>query len=1021
MTGLGLGSKKTLVHILLKAIFVLSCPYLILFTASISIRGDTMQSGAGSEIHKELLLGDKAASQNNLVQAKEHYLLAIETWKKLTFNTEAEKIFYKQQIKNAYLSLGLIDTQLERFPEAIDSYKHVIELGDNPDKALTYMLMGRVHKLTGSYSDSMKCFQLSAEIYKKIEATLTTEDKFGLAEVSLQLADYKIALLDYSKAEKDIEKALEIFDKLNYQEEKVQAYWSIGQGPLETGNYDQCLMQFKTALEVAEKMKQEALILKSHLQLVFAYATLGDLDKAREEFKKADQRKNIEDEVNHLRNMWHIFSYLGYRPDEDRAVESEKKYLEKSIELCELNEALKISIEFASALKARASWRIERKEFKRAEEDLTIAIAIFKSKGLPRHEATSLMDLAWIYIENKDFRKAVEILKPVKDLLHKEGMVEMIAGINNSMALALFKANDFEDALEVLKENEAAAPQKWWNKWTTYLALGGVLEKKEKLEEAHKNLKEAVQLLENFRLTLRLEDLRTGFAKDKTLAYQKIVGVLYKLKRFDEALEYADRAKCHILSEQLALTKLRRPKELEGTKLAKEEEELLEYFRLCQSQARRTNISSALETTTILAEKEEELSKIWVTMAEEFKNTSPVQEYLSLRHGDVIEVKKLSKIIQERFGSAALVEYFLGKLDDKNVLFIFVIGSKDGKVKAEYVPLTDEFKKYTESLDETSEGKLLTGRRDWRELGRWLIEPIKEHIKEYKVLCIIPDGNLSNIPIQALYTKDNRYLMETHAVVYYPSATVIEYISSRERGGKGVLTIANPTEDKDIAFSEYEALNINTLFEREGYAVEPPYIGREVTKDFLKEKWSNKDIIHLACHGEFVQKTPLSSSIQLADGLLTAKEIYEESLNSNLVVLSACETAKSAERAGELYGLPRAFVYAGTSSLICTLWKVKDISTTMLLEKFYEELVHAKPATTIKAEALRRAQKYLSELPEEKVIEYLEKVKNTPEDKATIPFQDLKEKIETKKEQIKASQYPFADPYYWAPFVLIGN
>jgi CHAT domain-containing protein len=113
------------------------------------------------------------------------------------------------------------------------------------------------------------------------------------------------------------------------------------------------------------------------------------------------------------------------------------------------------------------------------------------------------------------------------------------------------------------------------------------------------------------------------------------------------------------------------------------------------------------------------------------------------------------------------------------------------------------------------------------------------------------------------------------------------------------------------------------------------------------------------------------------DGLLQMYEIFNMKLNADLVVLSACETGLGKDVKGEgLIGLTRAFLYAGTPSVVVSLWKVEDRSTADLMVRFYR---HLKGGKLSKAEALRQAQ-----------LELIREGK-------------------------------FTHPYHWAPFVLVGK
>jgi len=142
-------------------------------------------------------------------------------------------------------------------------------------------------------------------------------------------------------------------------------------------------------------------------------------------------------------------------------------------------------------------------------------------------------------------------------------------------------------------------------------------------------------------------------------------------------------------------------------------------------------------------------------------------------------------------------------------------------------------------------------------------------------------------------------------------------------------------------------------------------------------------IIHMACHGIINEEHPTLSGLVLSkdgndNGFLSVKDVLNlPPLKSRLVVLSACQTGLGKLVRGEgMVGLTRAFMYAGTPTVLVSLWSVSDVSTATLMGEFYRNLVKEKLSKT---DALRKAQ--LSLLGNEK----------------------------------------FAHPFYWAPFVLVGD
>jgi CHAT domain-containing protein len=172
---------------------------------------------------------------------------------------------------------------------------------------------------------------------------------------------------------------------------------------------------------------------------------------------------------------------------------------------------------------------------------------------------------------------------------------------------------------------------------------------------------------------------------------------------------------------------------------------------------------------------------------------------------------------------------------------------------------------------------------------------------------------------------------------------------------------------------------------------------------------SQYDILHFAAHTELKQDDPLSSAVLLAksaddNGRLEVRDIFGLDLKASLVVLSGCETALGKQSSGdELVGLTRAFIYAGTPSVIASLWKVDDASTASLMRSFYKNL-----KTKSKVESLRQAQlelirgKVNARLLAQRGVGGVGKLGQAPAVRAS-------DSIST------------THPYFWAPFILVGD
>ncbi len=128
------------------------------------------------------------------------------------------------------------------------------------------------------------------------------------------------------------------------------------------------------------------------------------------------------------------------------------------------------------------------------------------------------------------------------------------------------------------------------------------------------------------------------------------------------------------------------------------------------------------------------------------------------------------------------------------------------------------------------------------------------------------------------------------------------------------------------------------------------------------------NILHFACHGKFNLEEPFESELFLAyKEKLTLREILEELKlpKAELVILSACETGISQiEPGGEYIGLSAGFLHAGANSVISSLWAVDDFSTSLLMQKFYDNVLNKKMG---KAKALQSAQQYVRDISKKEV------------------------------------------------------
>lgn len=304
------------------------------------------------------------------------------------------------------------------------------------------------------------------------------------------------------------------------------------------------------------------------------------------------------------------------------------------------------------------------------------------------------------------------------------------------------------------------------------------------------------------------------------------------------------------------------------------------------------------------------------------------------------------------------------------------------------------------------------------------INEILSHIpKECDQLIIIPHQGLHILPLHALPLGKKEqtgkqitqnYLLDQfpRGVRYAPSCQLLQLSQNRQNPSfSNLFAIQNPTDD--LPYTNLEVELICTLFPSVQVLAK-----QEATETALKvnQELPLANCIHFSCHGKFNLKSPLESALILAkdeqpeDGRLTLAEIFGLTLNQCcLVTLSACETGLTGlnDISDEYISLPSGFLYAGSPSVVSSLWSVNDLSTALLMIKFYQNL---KSGSTV-ALALNTAQTWLRDATKEQLEQWAKQLPN--------PTHRMQVRAFLSKQPPKTK--PFESPYYWAAFCAIGQ
>lgn len=487
------------------------------------------------------------------------------------------------------------------------------------------------------------------------------------------------------------------------------------------------------------------------------------------------------------------------------------------------------------------------------------------------------------------------------------------------------------------------------------------------LAAAEAGYADAVHMIEAARVQVpRTDRHRVGFIRNKGSAYLHLVDLLVARGAHDEAFEMVQRAKSRAMLEAAGAVSVQPTARREGRF-----EELLEleeeHLAALHTPTRGAPGSAPPAASTLLARLDEIYS--------EMRAFDP--DYVSMRRGTPATVAQLRAWLAAQDRPVLLAEYFVG---ETGLTIFFLRAGWTGVEVYRQSLLEDQL--WERHLDlrrriVDEEGAPGAG---WASLSASLVQPLVEHLEPGDLVYLVPHRVLHGLPLHA-FTAGSRPLIAEHPVAYAPASGLLPLVQNDAKGTGRLESCAS----FGVVFEE-EARQVAELFGAE------PISPAGLRADAVEALCVGKDICHFSCHGYFDPLDPLSSGVVLQDieptptpppgAVLTARRVMNLRLQTELVCLSACESAMSQVTEGdELLGLTRAFLHAGASSIVATLWPVDAETTRGFMVNFYRHLRdHYEGSARIdKAAALR---------------------------KATLQI------IEAKGE---------AAPFHWAPFVLTGD
>ena len=704
---------------------------------------------------------------------------------------------------------------------------------------------------------------------------------------------------------------------------------NLGAAYYTLGSYTQALDYYQQRLALADSRKDSRGRGQGLGGLGAVYGAMGDYDRALEYYQQslelARDHQSFELEGIILRNLGLTYFALEDYP---QALD----YHQQSLIIAR---QVRDRLGEGRALRDLGRTYYKLTDYPRALEYQQQSLAIAREHHDVLGEGRVLENLGWTYYALEDYDRAIDLHQQSLAIASGMGDLHAIARARNNLGDALFQVGRFSEATEML--------------------LG------------------AIEIWESLRSNVGNDDSnKISIFETQELTYGLLQEVLVSHEQYDTALEVAERGRARAFIE---LVSQRRSPQSPQLEIAPPQLEKIQHIARTQNATlvSYSVIQDVVEADGIRQERDSALY-IWVVepngdMA--FRQVDLKPQRLSLQ--DLIRDSR------ELIGVRSSEDSSMGEI-----------------VPGDLVKLNDDISYWEpwQVIAVNPEGDLLTLRQSsfsegisierpitdvvakvdsphaqhprLQQLHQLLIEPISDLLPANPDdrIIFVPHRELFRVPFAALQDAERTYLIEKHTILTAPAIQVLEFHQPEEERTAEVLPaliVGNPTMP-ELSFGDVSSpLAPLPHAEREARTIAQRLqtdvlIGERATTATVLEQLPDARIVHLATHGLLDERTGMGSAIALApsesdDGWLSAADIFELSLDAELVVLSACNTAQGKITGDGVIGLSRSFLSAGAKSLIVSLWMVPDAPTADLMTAFYQHFQE----NFDKARALRQA------------------------------------------------------------------
>ena len=863
-------------------------------------------------------------------------------------------------------NLGRLYRELQQYDKAKEYYQIGIEYaeasGDSSMIAVLYNNIAFPYLYTGDYDKAISYQQKAKTMYESLGNDYALS--FVLNGIFLTLRDLNL----HKQANTYIRKSMALREDLDNPDLMDISYHNMALNFNDLGKRDSAIIFYHKSLELSRMLENPFDITQTLINIGLLYEQSNDFDNALAYYNEAlETNYQTERPVSIAKNLMRLADVATKNNDLGNA---ETFYFEA------------------------LNW-MEQADSPQTLADLYLDFALLEIKKHNYKNATSYLDEAFSIANEKDFKAHLVRVHTIRgQLFEVQGETDKsLQAFRTAYELA-YKGtipDRIFPAIDLAKAYHKASSD------SSFIIAN-----------------QAFSMIDEIRTNVAGLTFRSGYFSQYAGFYNEVASWYIQKNEQKKAYDLVESAKARVLMDELAEAENNFIQQLDESTMIKKQQLSKQIDQLYNRIYESDNEKDIQE----MKDKLKDLEFEHQSFVNEIRQNIP--EWRNFEYPEPLTSNEVMAMVPE---NSAIIEY--AYTDQQLMVFLItakqiystIISEVDGHAAKEY--FTEKIGSFRDAITEQRPVSSLN------EISYPLYNLLVEQIlntfgEQVESLVIVPEGNLTFLPFEALYTGSN-YLIQNINLKYLPSASIYPFIQAPHRSTQfDLLALAGSGfTDGTVASESSSQTNFaslpSTLLEVE--AIAKSFDTAKILKndDVSEAGLKSHDLsqfrfLHFATHGKIDEVNPSQSGLILSkkadveslfgeDGYLNSSEISALTLNADLVILSACNTGMGKIITGEgLIGLQRSFLTAGSSAVMVSLWNIYDRSTADFMAEFYSQLkIHEANDYGI----LNRTLDWLG-FYEHPMFDYKAKA-----------LQDAK---------LAMIDHPYYNhPVHWAPFILIGK